>query len=64
MLIIFQMQDEKTLIGKGLFKRETKIQSFIGLQVTLSTGNEQHMGYSNNRRLGLDYVEKTLYYST
>lgn len=35
---IFQIQDEKTLIGKGLFKRETKIQSFIGLKITLSTG--------------------------
>uniref|UniRef100_A0A1X7VU89 Selenocysteine-specific elongation factor n=1 Tax=Amphimedon queenslandica TaxID=400682 RepID=A0A1X7VU89_AMPQE len=38
--VVERMQDEKTLIGKGLFKRETKIQSFIGLQVTLSTGEE------------------------
>ena len=32
------MQDEKTLIGRGLFKKETKIQLFVGMKVKLTSG--------------------------
>ena len=34
----FQLQDERTIVGKGLFKKETNIEVFLGLQVELSTG--------------------------
>ena len=33
-----QLHDERTVIGKTLFKKETKIQAFLGLKVQLSTG--------------------------
>ena len=33
-----QLHDERTIIGKTLFKKETKIQAFLGLKVQLSTG--------------------------
>ncbi|KAL5479988.1 hypothetical protein EMCRGX_G023601 [Ephydatia muelleri] len=36
--VVERIQDEKTVIGRGLFKRETKIQSFLGLTVKLSSG--------------------------
>ena len=37
-LCVGQLQDEKCVIGKNLFKKETNIQAFVGLRVTLSTG--------------------------
>ena len=36
--LILQLHDERTVIGKTLFKKETKIQAFLGLKVHLSTG--------------------------
>lgn len=36
--VVERAQDERLVIGKGLFKRETKIHSFVGLNVYLSTG--------------------------
>ncbi|MGH0190352.1 UNVERIFIED_CONTAM: hypothetical protein FKN15_045777 [Acipenser sinensis] len=30
--------DDYTVIGRNLFKKETNIQQFVGLKVTLSTG--------------------------
>eukprot|EP00731_Ephydatia_muelleri_P025051 Em0017g134a len=36
--VVERIQDERTVIGRGLFKRETKIQSFLGLTVKLSSG--------------------------
>ncbi|KAJ8299880.1 hypothetical protein KUTeg_021399 [Tegillarca granosa] len=33
-------QDEYTVIGKNLFKKETNIQTFVGLKVELSTGEK------------------------
>ena len=33
-----QLHDERSVIGKNLFKKETNIQPFIGLKVKLSTG--------------------------
>ena len=35
---LIQLQDERTVIGKDLFKKETNIQLFVGLKVQLSTG--------------------------
>lgn len=37
-MIIIKVQDEYCVIGRGLFKRETNIQTFVGLTITLSTG--------------------------
>lgn len=33
-----QMHDDHSVIGKSLFKKETKMEAFIGLKVNLSTG--------------------------
>ncbi|XP_076091706.1 selenocysteine-specific elongation factor-like [Mytilus galloprovincialis] len=38
--LVERCQDEYTLIGKNLFKKETNIQSFVGLKVTLSSGEK------------------------
>ena len=38
-LLLLQLHDERTVIGKTLFKKETKIQAFLGLKVQLSTGS-------------------------
>ena len=38
--VVERCQDEYTLIGKNLFKKETNIQSFVGLKVTLSSGEK------------------------
>ena len=38
-LLHLQLHDERTVIGKTLFKKETKIQAFLGLKVQLSTGS-------------------------
>lgn len=38
--VVERCQDEFTLIGKNLFKKETNIQSFVGLKVTLSSGEK------------------------
>lgn len=32
------MTDDYTVIGKNLFKKETNLQLFVGLKVTLSSG--------------------------
>lgn len=32
------MTDEYSIIGRGLFKKETNLQTFVGLKVKLSTG--------------------------
>ncbi len=32
------MHDDHTVIGKSLFKKETKMEAFMGLKVNLSTG--------------------------
>lgn len=32
------MTDDYTVIGRNLFKKETNLQIFVGLKVTLSTG--------------------------
>ena len=37
-LFPIQLHDERSIIGKSLFKRETNIQAFVGLKVKLSTG--------------------------
>lgn len=34
------MTDEYNVIGRGLFKKETNLQMFVGLKVELSTGEE------------------------
>ncbi|KAJ8046387.1 Selenocysteine-specific elongation factor [Holothuria leucospilota] len=36
--IVDRMTDEYNIIGRGLFKKETNIQTFVGLKVKLSTG--------------------------
>ena len=36
--VVERMQDEMTVIGKALFKKETNMELFNGLRVTLSTG--------------------------
>eukprot|EP01113_Clastostelium_recurvatum_P045101 TRINITY_DN7700_c0_g1_i2.p3 TRINITY_DN7700_c0_g1~~TRINITY_DN7700_c0_g1_i2.p3 ORF type:complete len:111 (-),score=25.01 TRINITY_DN7700_c0_g1_i2:959-1291(-) len=36
--IIERVQDEYTLIGKDLFKRETDMNMFVGMKVTLEDG--------------------------
>ena len=55
--VVERMQDEKTVIGRGLFKRETKIQSFLGLTVKLSSGEsgviEGAFGTSGKFRVGI-----------
>lgn len=33
-----QVTDDYTVIGKNLFKKETNLQLFVGLKVTLSSG--------------------------
>lgn len=33
-----QVTDDYTVIGRNLFKKETNLQLFVGLKVTLSTG--------------------------
>lgn len=33
-----QVSDDYTVIGRSLFKKETNLQLFVGLKVTLSTG--------------------------
>ncbi|VDI00233.1 selenocysteine-specific elongation factor [Mytilus galloprovincialis] len=38
--LVERCQDEYTLIGKNLSKEETNIQSFVGLKVTLSSGEK------------------------
>ena len=40
-----QLQDANTIIGRGLFKKQTKLDAFIGLTVRLSTGNFRHTRY-------------------
>ena len=35
------MHDDHTVIGKSLFKKETKMEAFVGLKVNLSTGMHQ-----------------------
>lgn len=35
-----QVTDDYTVIGRNLFKKETNLQLFVGLKVTLSTGEE------------------------
>ncbi len=37
-LIFGQVTDDYTVIGRNLFKKETNLQLFAGLKVTLSTG--------------------------
>lgn len=37
-VLSFKMHDERSVIGKNLFKKETNIQPFVGLKVQLSTG--------------------------
>lgn len=36
--VVERKQDEQTIIGKALFKKETNMELFNGLKVTLSTG--------------------------
>lgn len=38
--LVERVTDEYTIIGKNLFKKETNIQVFVGLKVTLSSGEE------------------------
>lgn len=61
--VVERMQDEKTVIGRGLFKRETKIQSFVGLAVTLSSGErgviEGAFGTSGKFRINIPDGLKT-----
>ncbi len=33
-----QVTDDYTVIGRSLFKKETNLQLFVGLRITLSTG--------------------------
>ena len=35
-----QLHDERSVIGRGLFKKETNMQPFVGLRVQLSTGQQ------------------------
>lgn len=37
-LLCSQVTDDYTVIGRNLFKKETNLQLFVGLKVTLSTG--------------------------
>ena len=39
-VLIQQMTDEYSVIGRSLFKKETNLQTFTGLKVQLSTGEE------------------------
>ena len=36
--LFIQVQDERTIIGKALFKKETRIELFVSMKVELSTG--------------------------
>ncbi|PIK54191.1 putative selenocysteine-specific elongation factor [Apostichopus japonicus] len=36
--VVDRMTDEYSIIGRGLFKKETNLQTFVGLKVKLSTG--------------------------
>lgn len=38
LFLVFQVTDDYSLIGRSLFKKETNLQLFVGLKVTLSTG--------------------------
>ncbi|XP_028680079.1 selenocysteine-specific elongation factor [Erpetoichthys calabaricus] len=38
--VVERVSDEYTVIGRNLFKKETNIQLFVGLKVTLSTGEK------------------------
>ena len=38
--IVERMADQYSVIGRGLFKKETNMDAFVGLKVTLSTGEE------------------------
>lgn len=38
MSVCDQVTDNYTVIGKNLFKKETNLQLFVGLKVTLSSG--------------------------
>lgn len=40
----FQLHDDRSVIGKNLFKKETNIQAFVGLKVKLSTGTFEGVG--------------------
>ena len=37
--LVERKHDETTIIGKGLFKKETNMDLFVGMKVTLSTGD-------------------------
>ena len=39
-VVMLQVQDEYTLIGKGLFKKETNMQLFVGLKLERSSNGE------------------------
>ena len=56
--VIDRIHDEYTLIGRSLFKKETNLDLFTGLKVTLSTGEtgkiESGFGQSGKFKIRLD----------
>ncbi len=55
--VVERKHDEMTVIGKALFKKETNMDLFVGLKVTLSTGEtgviEGSFGQSGKFRIRL-----------
>lgn len=56
------MTDDYTVIGKNLFKKETNLQLFVGLKVTLSSGEtgviEGSFGQSGKIKIRIPGMEK------
>jgi len=66
--IFGQVTDDYTVIGRNLFKKETNLQLFVGLKVTLSTGEkgtiEGGFGQSGKIKIRIPGKDKyTLIYS-
>lgn len=64
--IVERKHDETTVIGKALFKKETNIDLFVGMKVTLSTGDhgyiEAGFGQSGKFKVRIPSKKKELKY--
>lgn len=58
-----QVTDDYTVIGKNLFKKETNLQLFVGLKVTLSSGEtgviEGSFGQSGKIKIRVPGMKRT-----
>lgn len=58
-----QVTDDYTVIGKNLFKKETNLQLFVGLKVTLSSGEtgviEGGFGQSGKIKIRVSGIKHT-----